>query len=74
MATKGNGLRPPPQKGGGLWPHPLCGNLCGYVAMWPCGYVAMWLCGYVATYVATWRNGYVVMRAESSFLTQLNSN
>ena len=27
--------------GGGLRPPPLCGILCGYVAMWLCDYVAM---------------------------------
>ena len=40
-------------KGGGR--PPLCGTLCGYVAIWLCDSVAMWL----SSYVAIWLCGYV---------------
>ena len=54
-SSKGGGLWPPAQKGGGLRPPPLCGLLCGYVAMWLCGSVAMWL--WLCSYVAMWLGG-----------------
>ena len=48
---------------GGFRPTPLCGILCGYVAMRLYGSVAMYLCRYVAIwlcgYVAKWLSGYV---------------